>query len=214
MEITLTIVEARVLGALIEKELATPEYYPMTLNSLCAACNQKSSRNPVMNLMETEILRALETLRSKHLVWERHVAGSRVLKHEHNATGLWSLSQDELAVLCILLLRGPQTSGEIRSRTGRLFRFATTDAVEATINALNHQTTGPFVIRLPVAPGTKEARFAHLLCGEPDVEELQQQIKQQAPVIEVQAENERITELESRVAALEKRVDDLIKQFE
>ena len=115
--------EARVLGCLVEKALTTPDYYPLTLNSLTSACNQKSNRKPVMSIQEPEVVRALDRLRSLHLVCETQVAGSRVAKYEHNILDRWRLQPNEVAVLAVLLLRGPQTLGEIRGRSGRMFVF-------------------------------------------------------------------------------------------
>lgn len=156
--------EVRVLGALLEKQQATPEYYPLTLNALVLACNQKSNREPVTDLTETEVLAALERLREHVLVWK--VGGGRTEKWEQNVDGRWELDGASKAVMTLLLLRGPQTPGELRSRSDRLHPFASLDEVETTLAKLS---TGrdPLVAELSRRPGHKESRFAHLVGGVP-----------------------------------------------
>ena len=158
------------LGCLIEKELTTPDYYPLTLNSLTAAGNQKSNRDPVMSLQETDVVRALDRLRSKHLTGERYEAGMRVAKYEHRVRDKRALEAGKVAILCVLLLRGPQTLGEIRGRTGRMFAFSDVGEVENTLPGLNAREEGPLVLKLPRQPGHKERRFMHLLSGETDLD--------------------------------------------
>lgn len=172
MDIHLTPIEARVLGALIEKEATTPDYYPLSLNGVINACNQKSNRDPVMSLGETETLEALDGLVSKRLARDRTAAGSRVTKYGHRLSGTLGLTRDfsreEIAVLCVLMLRGAQTVGEIRGRSQRLCPFEDLGQVETTLSGLMTRADGPYVTRLAREPGRKEARYAHLLCGDVD----------------------------------------------
>ena len=210
MNPTLSFVECRVLGSLIEKELTTPEYYPLTLNALQAACNQKSNRDPEMALDPKTVARTVEDLRYKHLAWEVTITGSRVPKYKHDLPSQLPLSPSELAVLCELMLRGPQTSGELRTRASRMQPFADVAAVEQVLQALMTREV-PIVAKLPVSPGRREARFAQLLTGA--VVELA--VAAVAPVsvspamAEVRAENDRLAALEQTVATLRVDVDEL-----
>ena len=162
MDYILTPIEARIVGVLIEKEMTTPDYYPMTLNALINACNQKSNREPVMKLDETDADGALASLRNCSLVWQVKTQGSRALKYEHNTKEIFSFSNRELAVVCVLLLRGAQTPGELRLRTTRMCEFEELPALERVLEKLEKHEKGPFVVRLPRAPGQKENRFMHL----------------------------------------------------
>ena len=164
MELTLTNIECRVLGCLIEKEITTPEYYPLSLNALTLACNQKSNRDPVMEMSESETIAALDSLKS-NLVWERRSAGSRVLKYEHNCAGQWQFTPAEIAVVAELLLRGPQTPGELRSRGSRMHPFTGLDEVDLALQSLDSRDAGPFVAELPRMPGAREIRYMHLFSG-------------------------------------------------
>lgn len=163
----LTPEETRVLGSLIEKSIATPDYYPLTLNALVNACNQLTNREPVVSYDETTITRALETLREKRLATVYHAADSRVARHKHTFTDAFLLTPAELALLCVLFLRGPQTVGELRTRAERLFTFDSLSEVEESLQALATRTPEPLVTKLPRQPGTKESRFVHLLSGPP-----------------------------------------------
>lgn len=173
MEKILTPVEARVLGCLVEKEATTPDSYPLSLNALRLACNQKTNREPLMNLDETSVQDALDTLVRKTLVAVRSRSGSRVPKYTHRLrerlNDEFSFTAPELAVMGMLFLRGPQTRGELRTRCARMHEFTDTTAVDATLTLLRTREDGPYVIQLPVAPGQKEARFAHLACGDVEV---------------------------------------------
>jgi uncharacterized protein len=173
---TLDPVQARALGALIEKEIATPESYPLSLNALVNACNQKSSRDPVMEFSEEQVLQALHKLEDLNLT--ATVRDSRVAKFEHRARTVFQLRRDEIAILCLLLLRGAQTPGELRSRCERMYSFDGIDAVESTLSRLasasesatdsqdaSAQPLRPLAVQLPRQPGSREARFAHLLTG-------------------------------------------------
>jgi len=206
MEYSLNDVEIRVLGCLIEKELATPEYYPLTLNALTNACNQKSNRAPVMALEETDVVRALDNLRFKRFA-HQSAEGVRSAKYCHNLEGLLQLEPEELAVLAELLLRGPQTVGELRTRAERMRPFADLAAVETVLQQLaDHEI--PLVVQLPRQPGRKEPRFAHLLSGMPDLTEETAQPVEPARR-QVMAENERLAELEGEVASLRSEVAEL-----
>lgn len=202
MEVLLDPVEVRVLGALIEKETTTPEYYPLTLNALATACNQKSNRDPVVALEEKTIVRALESLRDKGLARQLSGAEMRVPKHYHLFNEKLGLEPPETAALCVLMLRGPQTVGEIRGRTGRLHEFAGLAEVEQTLEKLSAWQEGPLVVLIARQPGRKESRYAHLLQGEPQVTEQEGEGPVDAAAVEVRAENERIAASEEQVQAL------------
>jgi len=210
--------EVRVLGALMEKELTTPEYYPLTLNALVNACNQKSNREPVVNYDEKTVYRTLDGLREKRLVYQDMSSG-RVPKYGQNFSHLMNILKKETGVLCVLLLRGPQTVGEIRGRTGRMYEFSGLDEVQETIDNLAEMK---LITRLPRQPGRKEHRYAHLLAGEPAAEsEEGQTARPEAAAREVRAEDQRTLELEEQikglkaeVAELRQEFDDFKKQFE
>lgn len=213
-------VEVRVVGSLIEKQVTTPEYYPLTLNALLSACNQISNRDPVVAYDEQTVARALESLRGKNLVYVFYGSDSRVPKYKHMLPNIFGLSPAELAAMCVLMLRGPQTVGEVRGRTGRLYNFADLAEVEATLDGLA-QREEPIVLKLPRQPGRKEARYAHLLAGAPEVEEGRPEPRVEPAVREVRAENERLARLEGEVEALRGelaelrgRFDEFKKQFE
>lgn len=197
-------IEVRVLGALLEKDLATPEYYPLSLNALINACNQKSNRDPVVNYDDATVQAALERLKHK----QRSGPGLRVEKYGHRL-GDWNLGRRELALLCLLLLRGPQTPGELRARSERLYAFSDLAAVEHTLqNLLDRQP--PLVVRLPRLPGTKEFRFAHLLSGPPETLTAAEPERQTPPqTLEAQLE-----ELRSRLERLEAEFDSFRRQFQ
>lgn len=162
----LTPVEARVLGVLIEKEKTTPDAYPLTVNSLTAGCNQKTSRDPVMNLAEAEIQSALEDLRSRFLVLETSGASGRVMRYAHNFAKVFQVPGAAVALLSTLMLRGPQTVSELRANCDRLHRFADASSVESYLEELASRPEAPLAVCLPKQPGSREHRWAHLLCGE------------------------------------------------
>jgi uncharacterized protein YceH (UPF0502 family) len=171
MNIELTREEARVIGCLIEKQITTPDQYPLSLNALTNACNQKSNRDPVMALDEPSVQHIVDTLARRHFVVEKSGFGSRVPKYQHrfcnSEYGTLKFSAQEIAILCELLLRGPQTPGELRTRASRMTAFADTGAVEAALAALVERADGPYVTRLPREPGRRDARYAHLFSGQP-----------------------------------------------
>lgn len=160
---TLTALEARVLAVLVEKQATVPDSYPLSLNALTMGCNQKTARDPVMSASESEVLQALDELKTMHLVNE--VSGSRVVRFEHNGARGLGVPGAALACLALLMLRGPQTTAELRLNTERLHRFADISSVEGFLNELAERSP-PFVVKLPRAPGAREARWAQLLCGE------------------------------------------------
>lgn len=212
MNIVQTEVEARVLGCLIEKEITTPEYYPLSLNALVHACNQKSNRDPLMNLDEDAVRRALRRLGEETLA--RSAGGdSRVPKYEHRLSEVFNFTRPETAVLCELLLRGPQTPGELRSRAERMHPFEDLSVVHSTLKHLMEREP-PLVMLLPRQPGTKEARYAHLLSGQPQI----QQAEPIQPEMELVVSNrlvdaERVARLETEVADLQQEVADLKRQL-
>lgn len=165
----LTALEARVVGALIEKEITTPDQYPLSLNALIAACNQKTNRDPILELPANVVQETLDSLVKAHVVSDRGGYGGRVTKYKqrfcNTEFGQLKLSAQELGIVCVLLLRGPQTPGELRAHTQRLCEFADAQAVEAALDSLMTRDDGPFVARLPRAPGARESRYAHLFSG-------------------------------------------------
>src|SRR3954468_21861743 len=165
-------IEVRVLGSLIEKQITTPAYYPLTLNSLTAACNQKNNRNPVTSFSESDIDEALNTLREKNLAYVFHGSTSRVPKYKHVAPEVMHLSLPEVAAMCVLMLSGPQTLGEIRTRGYRLYEFSGLEEVEETLRGLAAREDEPLAMKLPRQAGQKDARFVHLLSDVPDIEAL------------------------------------------
>jgi uncharacterized protein YceH (UPF0502 family) len=170
MKILLNAAEARVIGALIEKQISTPDQYPLSLNALVIACNQKSNRDPVLNLDEAVVQQTVDALARKHLVVEKSGFGSRVPKYQHRFCnteyGTLRFSEQELGILCELLLRGAQTPGELRTRAARLAPFSDVTEVEATLERLANREDGPFIVRLPREAGRRDSRYTHLFCGE------------------------------------------------
>lgn len=197
--------EVRVLGALVEKQALTPDAYPMTLNGLASACNQLTSREPVMQLSEADISAALDSLIAKKLASERLPAGSRVAKYEHRLNYEWNIEGARLTALALLMLRGPQTSAEIRTRSGRIYGFSGVEEVETALNALADKYP-PLVLKLERQPGEREARWAHLLSGEP--QSLPAAGDNGCGVIEVGIAG-RVAALEAEVAALKTRLLEL-----
>jgi hypothetical protein len=208
MDWQLDAAEARVLGSLMEKESATPEYYPLSLNALVNACNQKSNREPVVSFDEDTVENALEGLRSKGLALRISGRDVRVPKHAQRFTEKFNLGRREAAVMCMLMLRGPQTVGELRGRAERLYTFDDLEAVDATLSRLAEME---FVKKLPRLPGSREARWAHLLSG--DVEEGQEPMETHAAE-KGPSDRERIAALEQEVAELRQMVQELKRAFE
>jgi uncharacterized protein YceH (UPF0502 family) len=219
MDFILDTAAVRVLGSLIEKEVTTPDYYPLSLNALVNACNQKSNREPVMQLSEEEVTAALDTLKEKHLVWQRSVAGARVYKYEHNIRSFFPFSEQELGALCVLMLRGPQTIGEVRTRTDRLCTFSSLEAAEKVVRDLISAEKGPFVLELPRQPGRKEPRFVHLFSGLGWAESFTIPGVADAATAAVTVQtggkslSERIVDLETNVAVLQDELRTLREEF-
>ncbi len=195
----LSAAEQRVLGTLLEKSKVTPDYYPMTVNALAAGCNQKTSRRPVTDYDESTVLSTINSLKTQGLVTTAIGGGSRVNKYKHNFSVRFTLSDAEEAILCLLLLRGPQTPGELNTNAGRMHEFSGLESVLETLNGLI-QAEPPFVKELPKQPGQKEGRYAHLL-GE------SQAVEEEMPVEETAHSS--VAELEARVTALEQELADL-----
>lgn len=201
--------EARVLGSLVEKQLTTPEYYPLTLNALIAACNQKSNRDPVMSLDETAVLTAIDSLRDKNLVYLFYGSTSRTVKYKHMLPNVLELDPAGTAIIALLLLRGPQTAGELRGRSDRLYEFGGIGEVQEALDELARRTE-PLVLKLERQPGQKEARYAHLLSGEIDIESLPQRSERTAAG---GGSNERIEKLEQEVQRLSTELESLQETF-
>jgi uncharacterized protein len=212
MEFDLSPVEVRIVGSLLEKEVTTPEYYPLSLNALTLACNQKSNRDPVMFLTDETVAVTLESLRGRGLVVFVHESGSRVEKYRQRLSEILNLDRRELAILCVLMLRGFQTVGELRERTQRLYAFDDLAAVEACLNRMMERGPAPIAMKLPRAAGSKEPRYAHLLSGTPQIAEtetLQTVFGHGGPP----SQAERLSALETQVEALRQDVSELRGQL-
>ena len=224
MPYSLTEIEARILGALIEKEITTPEYYPLSLNALVNACNQKSNRAPEMHLDDDAVLQALRTLEQKGLAGKGDNMDGRVKKYEHRLADAFNFTRPETAVLCELLLRGPQTPGELRSRAERMHHFDDLDAVNSTLRHLIERDP-PLAKLLPRQPGTKEARYTHLLSGDvtaaaesesaptPSIKSVIAFPSEVASPAPASVAVDRIAGLEQKVSALEQEISDLKQQL-
>lgn len=212
MNIELTPIEARIIGCLIEKEVTTPDYYPLTLNSLTTACNQKSNRDPVMALSEAEVMDATQALIDRRLMTDESGFNSRVSKFRHRFCntefGSLKLTEQERGIVCCMLLRGAQTPGEIRTRTNRLCEFTDVKQVEALLEQMAAREEGALVVKLPREPGKRESRYQHLFCGEADIESY----AAATPMALSSSQNlyeERISTLEQQVAELKSQVEEL-----
>jgi uncharacterized protein YceH (UPF0502 family) len=199
-------IEARIVGSLLEKEVTTPEYYPLSLNALTLACNQKTNREPVMSLSEETVAQALDSLRRKGLVTFVREAGSRVEKYRQRLSEVLNLDRRELALLYVLILRGPQTTGELKERSQRLYGFDDLAMVELCLRRMIEREPDPLVAKLDRSAGSREPRYAHLLSGTPRPVEDGSLTKAIKPAT---SEQERIVRLESEVALLKKEVADL-----
>lgn len=206
----LTTEELRVLGVLIEKEKATPEYYPMTSNSIMNACNQKSSRNPVVNYDEVIVQMGIDGLKKRGIVLTVTGGGSRSLKYKHNSSIVFDLDDKEEAILCLLLLRGPQTIGELKTNSGRLYEFSSLEEVALSLEQLSQKEL-PMVKILPKLAGQKEARYMHLLGGEIDLEEYQESSHQPIFSSTSQLLEDRIQKLEVELEEMKQKMTELLK---
>lgn len=198
--------EVRVLGALIEKELSTPDYYPMTINALRSACNQKTNRDPVVDYSETDVVEALDGLQRKRLIGNASSSHGRAAKYRHALAEVMDLERPQLAVLSSVLLRGPQTAGELRSHTNRMYEFESLDEVDAMLEELQKRQP-PLITVMPRRPGQKEVRYMHLFAGEPE------DAPAAAPAAPGTADD-RVDALEQDVAGLREALDDLTRRFE
>lgn len=203
----------RVLGVLIEKELSTPDYYPMTLNALMNGCNQKSNRDPVVAYEESEVLDALDELMRRRMAGRASVAGSRTIKYRHALAEQMQLDEKQRAALATLLLRGPQTIGEVRSHTGRMAEFTDLDDAADTLRFLRDMDPA-LVVQLPVQPGKKEARIAHLMAGEIDLEALEDEAASAVSAAPQSSIRQELDELRERVDELEEELRRFKAQFE
>ncbi len=209
-------VAVRILGALIEKEATTPESYPLTLNGVTLACNQTSNRDPVMSLDEDAVMRGLDELRRRSLSRGASGIGSRTMRYRHLAGEALNLDRAQLAVLCVMMLRGPQTAGEIRTRTGRMYDFVDLDQVVGVLDGLASRET-PLVTRLPRQPGQKEERYAHLLAGEVTVAPTEARVPQantNAGPSRIEMLERSVETLRGEVAELRAELQSFRKQFE
>jgi uncharacterized protein YceH (UPF0502 family) len=218
MNIELSPLEARVIGCLIEKQITTPDQYPLSLNALVNACNQKSNRDPVMEVDEVTIQGTVDQLARKHFVIEKSGFGSRVPKFQHRFCnteyGTLKLTAQELAIVCELLLRGPQTPGELRTRASRMAAFSEVGQVEAALESLRTREDGPFVVRLPREPGRRDSRYAHLFSGAVAVPAIEDE-PQTVAVSNVAAETpSRLDRLEEQVRRLREELDDMKRRLD
>jgi uncharacterized protein YceH (UPF0502 family) len=205
----LTAEELRVLGALMEKCKTTPDYYPMTVNGLTAACNQKTSRKPVVNYDEETIVNTLNNLKKRGLISTATGGSSRATKYKHNFAIVFPVIPSEVAILCLLMLRGPQTPGELNTNSGRLWEFESIEEVQEVLEKLSSGDT-PYVMQLPKRPGQKEMRYAHLLAGTPEINE---DDYADEPTGRSGGLDERVTKLEQELATLKASFDELMKQL-
>jgi uncharacterized protein YceH (UPF0502 family) len=206
--------EIRVLGSLVEKQITTPDYYPLTLNALTNACNQLTNRDPVVAFDDTTVVRALDGLRDKRLATLFTGQESRVSKYKHSLSDALLLTPGELALLCVLMLRGPQTVGELRTRSERLFAFDTLPEVEETLQGLAVRPSQPLVAKLPRQPGTKEARYAQLLSGPIETAPASEPSPRPEPAtLAVRAENERMNLLEAELTQVRRELTELQQKF-
>jgi len=215
VDINLTPYETRIIGSLIEKGITTPDQYPLSLNALTNACNQKSNREPVLELDEVTVQQTVDELIKKHLVSEKSGFGSRVTKYQHRFCntqfGSLTFSEQELGIICVLLLRGPQTPGELRTRTHRLCKFGDVHEVEATLRELMERDDGPFVSRLSREAGRRESRYAHLFSG--DVQ-MQDTSASPGPVVGLSSsDHERLDHLEQLVGELYEEIEQLKRKL-
>ena len=202
-------IEVRILGSLLEKEITTPEYYPLSLNALINACNQKSNRDPVVHFDEETVEHGLATLRDKGLLLSITGAGSRVPKYGHRISERLNLGRPELAILCELMLRGPQTPGELRNRAERMHPFDDLAQVESVIERLPE-----LVVKLPRRPGEKESRYTHLLSGPPDVDQTEPQVQQVTRPDKIGALEAELAQLRTELEELKEQFRGFKKQFE
>lgn len=202
-------VELRVLGVLMEKSKTTPEYYPMTINALTLACNQKTSRKPVVHYDEQTVILALDTLKRKSLVSTATGGSSRSVKYKHNFAIVFPVLPQDVAIICLLMLRGPQTPGELNTNSGRMYEFESLDQVQEVLERLSEPEM-PYLMQLPKRAGQKEVRYVHLLAGAPDPEQYENQENFAKPATELE---ERLAKVEVELAELKEAFDKLMKEL-
>jgi uncharacterized protein len=210
--VILTEIEIRVLGSLIEKDITTPDYYPLSLNALVNACNQKNNREPVMSLAEETVRTALTALQEKRLAGPAGGADSRVTKYEHRLQEVFNFDRREIAVVCVLLLRGAQTPGELRGRADRMYRFEALDDVVSTLDRLA-QREPPLARVLPRQPGTKESRYTHLFSGEPVISDFVTATVSELSTHSASSAADRLAHLEEEVVALRRELSEVQQQL-
>ena len=212
MNIELNPLEARVIGSLIEKAITTPDQYPLSLNALTNACNQKSNRDPILDLDERTVQQTVDALARKHLILEKSGFGSRVPKYQHRfcntGFGAPAFTPLETAIVCELLLRGPQTPGELRTRASRMAEVADVSEVESALANLASRTDGPYVVQLPREAGRRDSRYAHLFSGDVDIDVPTESVAEPAQP-RARPQNDRIERLEELVAELRRELDEL-----
>jgi uncharacterized protein YceH (UPF0502 family) len=217
MLIQLSPIQARLIGVLLEKEITTPDQYPLSLNSLTLGCNQKSSREPVMNLSEGDVQNVLDELRDKKLILEHTGTGSRVIKYKHRFCNTefsdLKFSRQQLAIICVMLLRGPQTPGELRTRTNRLADFDNVEEIETTLDKLHELNDEQLVIKLDREPGKRDARYAHLFSGNQEWELASSVSVNTHSIIATQVPSRIPTETSGRITLLEQQVAELTRQL-
>ncbi len=205
--------EARIIACLVEKETTTPEYYPLTLNSLTAACNQKSNREPVVSFSEETVEKTLEILRAKNMVYVFYGSTSRVPKYKHRLAQTFELGPQETAIMCVLMLRGAQTIGELRERTSRIYEFPGLNEVnEALETLLKRDDDEPLIVKLERQPGQKEARFAHLLCGN-EFAENSQPVAKESRAAQSAADTEKLAKVEQELVTLQEEFSNFKTEF-
>jgi len=217
MLIQLSPIQARLIGVLLEKEITTPDQYPLSLNSLALGCNQKSNREPVMNLSETDVQNVLDELRDKKLIFEYTGTGSRVVKYKHRFCNTefsdLKFSRQQLAIICVMLLRGPQTPGELRARTNRLADFENVEEIEATLNKLHQLNDEQLVVKLDREPGKRDSRYAHLFSGEDGLQVASQALENTNTINSIQDPTSMHPQVLERISQLEQQVTELTSQL-
>jgi uncharacterized protein YceH (UPF0502 family) len=217
MNIELSVLQARIIGCLIEKQITTPDQYPLSLNALLLACNQKSNRHPLMDLDEATVQNTVDQLARKHLVVEKSGFGSRVPKYQHRFCnteyGTLKLTPPELAIVCELLVRGPQTPGELRTRASRMAPLADVAQVEAALEGMRTREDGPFVVQLPREPGRRDSRWAHLFSGEVVIAPSESAPPAAATAPAAAAASSRLDLLEEQLRGLREELDELKRRL-
>ena len=209
LQLQLNSLEVRVVGALTEKDITTPDYYPLSLNALVNACNQKNNRDPVMSVNEDAVRQALSSLQEKRLAGPAGGADSRVTKYEHRLQEVFNFDRREIAIICVLLLRGPQTPGELRGRADRMYHFETLEDVQSTLQRLMDREP-PLVAALARQPGTKESRYLHLFSGEPS----EAMLAPPPRTVPEELDTSRIAALENELSSLRSEISELRREFE